>query len=254
MQMQREQGPLAGKTPEEILALLTPLPPLVNNQLPRWPDENLQKRFTGASGLRLLKRAINFVEVLDRDEAFVRPDWKALDYGCGWGRIASYMLTRGKPEQLDMCDAWKESLDLARQNGFKNKLFGVSDVLREGEIPSNTYDFCYALSVFTHLDRSAFDANINYLIKSLKSGGRLYFTVRHKGFLDAMMLLGRVPDKQVFDDDGFWHWTYPRRTNYGETAVEPKFIQQLASRWGEIAYLGVPEHEQHLYRLTPRKT
>lgn len=241
------RGPLADKSLEEIYALFADGG--VDN-LPRWPDETEQRHYTGGSGVPLLRRAELFVEALEADGAFANPGWRGLDYGCGWGRIASYLLTRGSPDQLDMCDAWPSSIDLAKAGGFRNRIFLVSDVIREGELPSECYDFCYAMSVFTHLDRVAFESNIESLLTALKRGGKLYFTVRFQSFLDNLIATERIEATRKMESDGFWHITYPNKERYGETAVTRAYVENFCSRFGEVKYLGSPEFEQFLFRIT----
>jgi len=240
------RAPLANKSLEQIYSLFAGGG---TDNIPRWPDETEQKHYTGGSGVPLLRRAELFIEALEADGAFANPEWKGLDYGCGWGRIASYLLTRGSPEQLDMCDAWPSSIDLAKAGGFRNRMFLVSDIIREGEIPAQSYDFCYAMSVFTHLDRAAFESNIQSLLAGLKQGGKLYFTVRFQSFLDNLIALGRVGEAEKMDADGFWHITYPNKERYGETAVTRAYVENLCGRFGEVKYLGSPEFEQFLFRI-----
>jgi trans-aconitate methyltransferase len=237
--------PFAGLSVEEVFARIGSGDP----DVPSWPPEADQRRFTGGSGLALLRRAAGLVDMLDRDGAFADPDWKGLDYGCGWGRIATYMLTRGTPEQLDMCDAWEGSLDLARKGRFSNHMFKVSDCLQPGEIAADRYDFIYALSIFTHLNREAVDTNIPRLCEGLKPGGSLYFTVRGLGFLEKAIASGMAPEGSRLDETGFWHITYPKRQAYGETVISEAYLHRLAAPLGEIAYLGIPEYEQQLYRI-----
>jgi len=241
-----EPGPLAGKSLEELIALFTGPK---QADIPCWPSESEQMRFTGGFGVPLLKRAVTLVEEMEKDGAFANPRWRGLDYGCGWGRIASYLLTLGAAEQLDMCDAWQDSVDMARNAGFKNKIFKVSDVLKAGELTTNAYDFCFAMSIFTHLDRSAFENNLRVLVAALKPGGRLYFTVRHQSFLDNMIANGKATPRSALDSSGFWHLTYPDRECYGETAVSREYVEAVGGALGSIDYLGLPEFEQHLYRI-----
>lgn len=101
--------------------------------LPKWPDEQRQRQYTAGSGLNLMRNTVRFVHVLAKAEAFDQADWKGLDYGCGWGRIASVMLSRGAPEQLDLCDAWPSTMDILRDAGFANRTFEVSELLKEGK-------------------------------------------------------------------------------------------------------------------------
>ena len=86
--------------------------------LPAWSAEEIQKTYTGTSGLPLMQSTLRFVETLEHAGAFGTPGWCGLDYGCGWGRIASVLLTRGEPAQLDLCDAWPRTIALLRGAGF----------------------------------------------------------------------------------------------------------------------------------------
>lgn len=239
-------GPLHGRRLDELYHLFTAGK---GSGVPQWPSEEKQIQYTGGQGEPLLNRARVFVDFLARDEAFVRADWKGLDYGCGWGRIASYMLTIGSPEQLDLCDAWQESLELARDAGFTNKLFKVSDIVLEEELQNHSYDFIYAMSIFTHLSREAFENNIKQLTGALTHGGRLYFTVRFSAFIDELVAIGRVPSISSLDTDGFWNILYPNNPTYGETAVSFEFVYRLCRPLGSLAYLGEPDHQQHLFRI-----
>src|ERR1700754_4537360 len=64
---------------------------------PHWPSEQLQKGYTGTYGPDLLKRAFSFTDILEKDGAFAKKNWRGLDYGCGWGRFASVLLDKGRP-------------------------------------------------------------------------------------------------------------------------------------------------------------
>ena len=126
---------------------------------PRWPDERMQAGYAGNCGVALLGRTYQFINILERDGAF-KQGWKGLDYGCGWGRFASTLLTKGTPDQLDLCDAWDETLELIKGLGYHNQIFRVSELLKRREIAYCKYDFVLSFSVFTHLSPSAFEQNI----------------------------------------------------------------------------------------------
>lgn len=211
--------------------------PSDHSPLPRWPDEATQRRFTGGAGKPLLNRAAAFVRVIENDGAF-SGDWRGLDYGCGWGRIASYLLTKGRPDQLDVCDAWPGSLDYIKVGGFKNRAFLVSEALKPGEIDGD-YDFAYAFSIFTHLSRPTFENNLRRLAMVLRPGGNLYFTVRHEAFLR---------NGQTLDSDGFWF--EGKNATYGDSVVSRAYLERLAAQFGALRYLGSPESLQELYALT----
>jgi Bacterial transferase hexapeptide (six repeats) len=73
---------LKNKTDDELYALFACKD---ETGLPKWPDEDLQKQYTGGSGVNLVKRSRNFIGLLEDDGALSPPNWKGLDYGCGWG-------------------------------------------------------------------------------------------------------------------------------------------------------------------------
>lgn len=245
--------PLAGFDLQQILGTLMRGEDDTGHQdLPRWPTEDVQRRYTGGCGMNLLQRTKKFVDILEANGAFGNPDWRGLDYGCGWGRIASYLLTKGFPHQLDLCDSWQHSIDFLSQTKCDNKVLLVSELLRDNELTPRVYDFCYAFSVFTHLSKEQFINNFPRLVESLKTGGRLFFTVRFESFFKCLLDSGKVTTVPAFDKEGFWHTVYPGKENYGETVVTPDFVTTQCGPYGEVRYLGAAEFEQHLYCLVRR--
>ena len=93
-------NPWKGMSLEEIYEALSE----GREGLPRWPDTKLQAGYAGTHSVALLRRAFAFLNILDEDGAFC-DGWRGLDYGCGWGRFASVMLSKGTPEQFDLVDA-----------------------------------------------------------------------------------------------------------------------------------------------------
>jgi cyclopropane fatty-acyl-phospholipid synthase-like methyltransferase len=202
----------------------------------------VQRRFTGGVGKSLIERAEAFANALEKDGAFTA-GWRGLDYGCGWGRIASYLLTKGPPEQLDLCDAWQGSLNYIDAGRFRNRTFLVSETVQAGEIETERYDFIYAFSIFTHLPRRVFESNLRELVPSVRHGGNVYFTVRHEQFLTHT---NRAD--QVLDTDGFWF--DGKHPAFGDAVVSRAFLERLAAPLGTLRYLGSTESMQELYALT----
>lgn len=224
-----------------LAALFTRAPD--DSPLPRWPSEEVQLNYTGGAGVSLIDRAAAFAAALAADGAFA-PDWRGLDYGCGWGRITSYLLTRGAPSQLDACDAVERSLDLFKAGGFQNRAFKVSELVQPGEIAPSGYDFIFAFSVFTHLDSTAFEHNLAALVSAVRPGGKVYFTVRHE---ECFPHLG---PGEALDDTGFWHRA--KRAHYGDTIVAPAYLARACANLGALTALGVTEPFQSLYALQRR--
>lgn len=218
----------------------------IGNELPRWPTEEIQRKYTGISGLPLMRGTVRFVETLEADGAFARPGWQGLDYGCGWGRIASVLLTRGAASQLDLCDAWPRTIAILKEAGFTNRIFAVSEVMADREIPEGSYDLIYAYSVFTHLRRDAFENNIGVLRRALKDGGKLYFTVRHADYMTRIKA-----DRRAFDElhaNGFWYGPSGSSIYFGTAVATREYIENL-SPTGSVDYLGEVGACQHLYGI-----
>jgi 2-polyprenyl-3-methyl-5-hydroxy-6-metoxy-1,4-benzoquinol methylase len=217
--------------------------------LPPWPGQEIQKKYNGVHGMPLMVRTLRFVDALEADGAFARSDWKGLDYGCGWGRVASVLTRKGTPEQLDLCDAWPQSISLVETLGHDNRCFLVPEVLAADSIPEAAYDFIYAHSVFTHLREDVFINNIKWLTSGLKEGGRVYFTVRHEEYLDHLKAPAQA--RAVLARSGLWF--QPSGTNpvFGKTVVAPDYLGRQAFL-SDLRYLGAVVEHQHLY--TARRT
>ncbi len=214
-----------------------------------WPDEQLQKGYTGTCGVDLLRRAYSFVEILDSDGAFV-PEWKGLDYGCGWGRFASVMVTKGRPEQFDLCDAWPKTLSILSELGYQNHIFKVSDLLSEQQLTASTYDFIMSFSVFTHLSAHAFQVNIPVLLAALKPGGNLYITVRHEEFIDHKYKERSEELRQILAKKGFVFLDSGGDLSgekiFGDMIIDRNYLSQF----GRSRYLGQPHANQHVYAIS----
>lgn len=217
---------------------------------PRWPTEDIQRMYAGTHGTDLVRRSLQFIRMLEEDGAFP-PGWKGLDYGCGFGRFATLLLSKGPPEQLDMCDAWEKTLVVLTNLGHRNRVFRVSELLEPGEIPPGSYDMILSFSVFTHLSAQGFARNLPVLMAALKPGGRFYFTVRHEEFIDhkyadrSVDLHARLyQDEFMFTDSG---GNLGTEKVFGDTVVTRGYLQRLTPEGFALRYLGLPHTLQHVY-------
>lgn len=237
------------KNPFEGLQLAEIYEGLVSGRFgPRWPNEELQKGYTGTNKVDLLRRAFQYIDILDKDGAF-KDGWKGLDYGCGWGRFPSTLLSKGSPEQLDGCDAWTKTLNIIADLGYKNRIFRVSELIKPGEIEPNIYDFITAFSVLTHLSPKAFNQNIPALLQSLKPGGNLYITVRHDEFIDHKYKERASELRHTLNRDGIVFLDSGGDLGndkvFGDTIISRDYL----SRYGKTRYLGLPHTLQHVYAI-----
>ncbi len=78
-----------------LLSIPNPKFPKLSNILPRMATEEVQRNWTGCSGLQLLTQTTDFVRSLSYNYTKItgKPltDKTILDFGCGYGRIARLM-------------------------------------------------------------------------------------------------------------------------------------------------------------------
>lgn len=210
----------------------------------RWPEERIQAQYTGTSGERLLQQAADFLQLLGRSTpCLATPSWRGLDYGVGWGRMASLMTCFGQPEQLDCADAWEKSLAIARDCGLKNELKLVSPKIQPGELPEEEYDFAYAYSIFTHLPEAHIINNTAKIIASLKPGGIFLFTVRDPEFVKFLIKNGKyVPQIETLDSHGYWFGN-AQSSDYGDTVVSAEWLERNLGAIGDLERIGPMKYE-----------
>lgn len=217
-------------------------------QLPAWPSEEQQKQYTASHGRALMRKTIAFVDTLERHGAFETAEWRGLDYGCGWGRIATVMLTKGRPDQLDLCDAWPATIELLSKAGFANRVLTTSELVGEGELAEGAYDFIYSYSVFTHLRQDAFENNLARLVRALRPAGKLFVTVRHADHMRRERLGVRERDRRTLARRGFWFRPSGNSAYFGTTVVERSWLEKRPMV-GALEYLGKIDGDQHLYLI-----
>ncbi|MDD5274916.1 MAG: DapH/DapD/GlmU-related protein [Methylovulum sp.] len=234
----------------EVLTMLSAEKELSEDELifKFWPSEEIQRQYTGAHGDLLLQRTKRFVSFLEKEGAFTSPNSSILDYGCGWGRIASVIYVLHNP-QITSVDAWEKSLEFLQQSQLPVNSFKIPEKLDEQSLGCENYDVIYSFSIFTHLNIDAFINNISFILAALKENGRFYFTVRHEDFLEMFNSKkpNSLPVTEVGCDD-FLHFSYVGE-NYGETIIGKDFIR---NRFENITYHGVIDPFQHLYCITKK--
>jgi SAM-dependent methyltransferase len=226
---------------EQLQALGTRL--LQGQDALRWPDAAVQARYTGTSGETLLAKSIEFVQLLARQVPVLREGgaWRGLEYGVGWGRLASLMTRYGGPDQLDCADAWEQSLAHARSCGLTNRMLHVGASVGPDEFEADAYDFIYAYSIFTHLPAALTANNLARLHAALKPGGVLLFTVRDPNFLDFLRKIEDYkPVVDGLDSIGYWFGNINSRNNldYGDSVFTRAWLRRETQRLGPLQALG----------------
>jgi ubiquinone/menaquinone biosynthesis C-methylase UbiE len=101
--------------------------------------------------------------------------WKALDVGCGAGRIIQLLAPRfGEVHGVDVSD---EMLRLAgeRLKPFPNVRLHRLDGTDLRIFPDNTFNIMWSYSVFYHMPRELYYGYLNELSRVMAPGGRLIY-------------------------------------------------------------------------------
>lgn len=150
--------------------------------LPIMPSAYVQNKWTGSSGLTLLRSScafirslINLYEKLTERNIFHA---RVLDYGCGWGRLSRLLLKEVPRTQLFAADAWQESLDIFLASHIHDKVTLV-DEYPQGPIWGDLkMDLIFLFSVFTHTSPLCTSHILSSLRQTIASDGVLIITVR----------------------------------------------------------------------------
>jgi len=119
-----------------------------------------------------------------------------LDFGCGCGRV----IQRWKPypnATLHGTDLAPELIAWCQRRLARVASFGVNDLTPPLDHPDESFDFVYALSVFTHLDEPGQQLWIKEMRRILKPGGYLYFTTH------GMLRAASDEHRSEIERDGF---------------------------------------------------
>lgn len=125
-----------------------------------------------------------FQEILRRNGGTLGPSSAVLDFGCGSGRLARWWADPSHG-QIFGCDPNRELVRWCRENlPFLNAT--TSEPEPPLPYPDDTFDFVYALSIFTHLPDDQAERWMGELRRVLKPGGHLLFTVAGSAYRDRL--------------------------------------------------------------------
>lgn len=125
-----------------------------------------------------------FRELHRRNGGTLGPGSMVLDFGCGSGRLARWWAD-GTHGRINGCDPNRELVRWCRENlPFMNA--ATSEPEPPLPYPDETFDFVYALSIFTHLPDDQADRWMAELRRVLKPGGHLLFTVAGSAYRERL--------------------------------------------------------------------
>jgi SAM-dependent methyltransferase len=226
--------------------------PNLSAVFPRMPSDDVQKSWTGHSGLPLLQRTSSFVRSVAYNCQNLlghgMEDRTILDFGCGYGRIIRLMYYYSSPARIWGLDPWEKSIELCRADGVLGQL-AVSDYLPTAlPVGDVSFDLIYAFSVFTHLSERAATLALTTLRRYVARGGLFVITIRPKEYWDV--LDPEVAARSHIDRDelvarhernGFAFVPDVREAidgevTYGHTSLSFEWIEQHAEGWNMVGY------------------
>lgn len=180
---------------------------------------------------------------MGRDPADAR---RVLDFGCGCGRTARWLLGGGNTE-FHGVDVDAEAIAWCRQH-LPQGHFAATGPAPPLPFPPEHFDVVYCLSVFTHLNESMQDVWLAELRRILRPGGVLLLTV-HSKF--AAQLLD-AEGQRMLETCGLVHIRSQKLNSlvpdwYQTTwHSEAYIVERLAAWFSDIRYRPIPESVQDM--------
>jgi SAM-dependent methyltransferase len=224
--------------------------PNLSAVFPRMASEDVQKSWTGNSGLPLLQQTTSFVRSVAYNCQKLLGhginDRTILDFGCGYGRIIRLMYYYSSPARIWGLDPCEKSIELCRADGVLGQL-AVSDYLPTAlPVGDASFDLIYAFSVFTHLSELAATLALITLRRYVAHGGLIVITIRPKEYWDlldpAVAARSHIDRDELvarYERSGFAFVPHARGAIdggpiYGHTSLSFEWIEQHAEGWDMV--------------------
>jgi SAM-dependent methyltransferase len=221
-----------------LFSLPNPQYPQISRLLPKMADAEVQLNWTGASGLTLLIRTLDFVRSVasnfSRFTGHSLHNKTMLDFGCGYGRIARLMYHYTNSSNLIGVDPWNQSIQVCKQDGMGSNFLQSSYLPVDLPVAGRKFELIYAFSVFTHLSEKATRLSFQVLLDCLADNGLLVITIRPVEYWNVDILATQlgVGDQQVtrHRQNGFAFLPHDREAvdgdiTYGDTSMSLEWLK-----------------------------
>lgn len=223
--------------------------PNLSTVLPRMASEEVQKNWTGNSGLGLLQQTTAFIRSVSYNYQRLLGEDLAqraiLDFGCGYGRILRLMYYFSSPALIWGVDPWQRSIEICRADAVLGNL-AVSDYLpRFLPVGLSHFKLIYAFSVFTHLSERATTLALATLRRYIADDGLLVITIRPAEYWQSvaptMPSLDCAALTRLHDAGDFVFIPHLRETvegeiTYGDTSFSFEWFRQHIPHWDMVDY------------------
>ncbi|MBZ0072514.1 MAG: class I SAM-dependent methyltransferase [Burkholderiaceae bacterium] len=202
--------------------------PNLSKMLPHMASEEIQREWTGLSGVELLKTSVAFMRLLEsiciRHADLSLFGKRVLDFGCGYGRLIRLLYYYTDPENIIGVDAWEKSLNFCQESRI------LASLLKTESVPtplSCEVDLAYAFSVLTHTSAEATRAILRAVRPALTTGGLFVVTIRPIEFWQRINKRTPVPYRELehaHRESGFAFIPHPKNPHYGDTSMNAEFL------------------------------
>jgi SAM-dependent methyltransferase len=229
--------------PLEVFAQLTlGVPghfPHIQARLPSMPSDEVQRNWTGNSGVALMAQSLAFIHTLLQFHSRIgsKPidQCRILDFGCGWGRLLRLLLKFTPEDKLFGVDPWDHSIELCRSHGLRCQL-AHSDYLPRTLPLDGKFDVVFSFSVFTHLSKKAARIALSTLRELVSDTGFLCLTIRPVEYWKTQEPELRKPMEDSHFASGFAFTPHPGELiegeyTYGDASISLECLQSLAAGW-----------------------
>ena len=251
--------------------------PQLTEMLPTLPDPDTQRRFTGKADTDAFQTSVAGVRVFKDAAAragldLSRDDLRAVDVGCGWGRITQTLLRDFPPDRLTGIDVLDDAITLCSDSGLTCGLEKI-ETWPPSPLSPEAVDLFVAYSVFSHLAEDNHWAWMREFHRALRPGGVVVVTTRPKEFMsfcESLRQKEEIPPHARGAAESFkgideWLARYDRgefcfdtagggggglTPVYGESCISPAYIERVwTTLFDKVMFIPIAEHgafDQHV--------